>query len=743
MAETKQTKPTPTRRSVSDSARASKPKTATSTKQAAASKQTAQAKTAKASTKATSTSAKSASSRTRTTSAPSTTGVKGALQKGSTAVQSAVGAVAQKTAPYRVAAGGKKQSNVLTIVIASLAVIAIVLLLDFFLHVGRIHNNIYIGDVNVGGMKRSEAVLAVDSYYYTFLGEATATAYVSPDVKSQKQADQLYYMITVNETYLENHPDILIRKIPASELEGTMASTELVDQAFGYGRGLKSFFTRVRLLFKPYVITPYAVFGETALQKLADEFNAAAGLAMTNCNIVLENGYARVVAGNDGYTVDIDLLIELLNKAYFSDNPEDKAFVMYSSFTPMGLNLEMSQAEADILNNAFGDGAAFSYNGMSWGASPITLMSWVKINRVQDEKGTWSYQYELDESAIYSWLLKWILTDEKDSIPVKMEVGKNGKVTVYPDVSGKIPALSEAVADLKIALFGDEKHAADEGAIAVDGNPVFVEVKSMSVDSSMSIEDAIAKGVVSPISTFSTTYITGSTTEGRTANVLLAASLINGTVVKAGEEFSFNAIIGATTEEKGYKVASVIDTNGNYVDGYGGGVCQVSTTLFNAVYWAGYPVTERFAHLLYSANYPDGLDATVDYPTADLKWVNDTDSDIYIQFTDDGRSITCTLYGADPHYIVWSYAYPWEHLYDYSTVYYYDSTKNAGYDEVKSVGVPARQIYVWRKVLDPDGKTVRIDETYRSTYRAIDEVRIVGYMRAQQLKDAGYTVRGL
>ncbi|MBR2789878.1 MAG: VanW family protein [Eggerthellaceae bacterium] len=741
MAETKQSKPAPTRRSVSDSARASKPKsTASSTKQgAAAAKQTKQTGTARQGrTAATKASSRATGTRTATT----TSGVKAALQKGTNAVQGAVGAVAQKTAPYRVSAGGKKQSNVVTIIIASVAVIAIVLLLDFFLHVGRIHNNIYIGDVNVGGMKRSEAVLAVDTYYYTYLSEEAATAYVSPEVRSQKQADQLYYMITVNETYLENHPDILIRKIPASELEGAVASADLVDEAFSYGRGLKGFFTRLSLLFKPYVITPYAVYGETALQKLADEFNAAAGLAMTNCNIVLENGYARVVAGNDGYTVDIDMLVDPLNKAYFSDNPEDKSFVMYSSFTPMGLDLEMSKAEAEMLNNALGDGVVYSYNGMAWSASPITVMSWITINRVQAEDGTWSYEYVLNDSAIYSWLLKWILADEKDSIPVKMEVAKSGKVTVYPDVSGRIPALSEAVSSLYVALFGDEKHKPDSGATAVDGNPVFVEVKSMSVDSSMSIEDAIAKGVVSPIATFSTTYITGSATDNRTANVLLAASILNGTIVKAGEEFSFNDIIGATTEEKGYKVASVIDTNGNYVDGYGGGVCQVSTTLFNAVYQAGYPITKRFAHLLYSANYPDGLDATVDYPTADFKWVNDTDSDIYIAFSDDGRSITCTLYGADPHYVVWSYTYPWEHLYDYSTIYYYDSTKNAGYDEVKSVGVPARKITVWRKVLDPDGKTVRIDEYFTSTYRALDEVRTVGSLRAQQLRDQGYEVRG-
>ena len=638
----------------------------------------------------------------------------------------AASGAAARTQSWRVAKDGRKFSNALTIVIGVAAVILIVVLLDFFLHVGRIYNGVYVGDVALGGMTKSEAILALDNYFATEVSQSTVTAYVSPNVKSQKQANDLFYMITVNEKYLENHPEILVRVISASELDAAIASTELVDEAYGVGRGSSGWLKRLGLIFKKHIIEPRANFGQVALDNLINSFNDAAGVAMTNCDVVMKSGSAKIIEGQDGYTVDRKLLLETLNKGFFSADATDRTFVLYSTYTPMELGLEEAQAVADKVNNAIGDGVVFTYNGMAWSATPLTVASWITIQRVQADDGTWSFNLGVNESLIHSWLLKWILADEKDSIPVKMEVSNSGKVTVYPDVSGRIPAIAQAVEDLTLALFGDAKHQADPGALEVDGQQVFVDVASMSVSSSMSIEEAIEKGVVSPIGSFSTSYINGSTTDNRTHNLRTAANKISGTVVKAGEEFSFNAIVGATTEENGYKVGTVIDTTGKYVDGYGGGVCQVATTMFNAVYFAGFPIVERHPHLLYNGNYPDGLDAAVDYPSADLKWTNDTGSDIYILFTDDGTNITCTLYGEDPHYIVYHYAYPWEILAPYSTKYYIDKSKNPGYNEVKSVGVSARQIVVWRKVLSADGKTVLRDATFGSTYRAIDEVRIIG-----------------
>ncbi|KKU33315.1 hypothetical protein A3K29_01135 [Candidatus Collierbacteria bacterium RIFOXYB2_FULL_46_14] len=130
---------------------------------------------------------------------------------------------------------------------------------------------------------------------------------------------------------------------------------------------------------------------------------------------------------------------------------------------------------------------------------------------------------------------------------------------------------------------------------------------------------------------------------GRVFNVNLAASRINGTLVAPGEEFSFVAAVGDISRATGYQTAYII-SQGRTVLGDGGGVCQVSTTTFRAALDAGLPITERKAHAYrvgyYEQDSPPGIDATVYYPTADLKFLNDTGHYILIQETVDTKSLS-------------------------------------------------------------------------------------------------------
>ncbi len=121
------------------------------------------------------------------------------------------------------------------------------------------------------------------------------------------------------------------------------------------------------------------------------------------------------------------------------------------------------------------------------------------------------------------------------------------------------------------------------------------------------------------ISTFTTKYDASAT--NRSTNISLVASTINGKVLLPGETFSFNTIVGNTTKEKGYKLATSY-INGKMAQDYGGGVCQVNTTLYNAVLRANLEVLERRNHS-YIVSYVDiGTDATIAYPTTDFKFKN-------------------------------------------------------------------------------------------------------------------------
>lgn len=142
---------------------------------------------------------------------------------------------------------------------------------------------------------------------------------------------------------------------------------------------------------------------------------------------------------------------------------------------------------------------------------------------------------------------------------------------------------------------------------------------------------------------FSTDY--SRSQEGRRINVELAAATVNGTVVGPGQEFSFNGVVGPRTEERGYKEANVI-VSGRYTPGVGGGVCQVSTTLYNAVIRAGLRVVEARCHTLAPSYVPLSFDAMVS-STSDLRFVNDGTAPVYITAKTDGTRITFRIYGRD------------------------------------------------------------------------------------------------
>jgi vancomycin resistance protein YoaR len=121
------------------------------------------------------------------------------------------------------------------------------------------------------------------------------------------------------------------------------------------------------------------------------------------------------------------------------------------------------------------------------------------------------------------------------------------------------------------------------------------------------------------------------TDRDRNFNLKLAASKLNGVVLKPGEELSFNAQVGERSEKEGYKIAHVI-TAGEMVDGLAGGTCQISTTLFGAAFFAGLDIVKMTNHSRPSAYTPLGFDATVVWPNTDLKLKNPYEFPVVIHY---------------------------------------------------------------------------------------------------------------
>lgn len=130
----------------------------------------------------------------------------------------------------------------------------------------------------------------------------------------------------------------------------------------------------------------------------------------------------------------------------------------------------------------------------------------------------------------------------------------------------------------------------------------------------------------------------------RKQNIALCARLIGGRAIEPYEQFSFNEVVGERTEERGFLNAKIIE-NGKFTDGVGGGVCQVSSTLYNAVLLGGLKVVERHPHSMLVSYVEPSFDAMVSSGYADFKFVNDSDSVVFITATATDNSITISVYG--------------------------------------------------------------------------------------------------
>ena len=246
---------------------------------------------------------------------------------------------------------------------------------------------------------------------------------------------------------------------------------------------------------------------------------------------------------------------------------------------------------------------------------------------------------------------------------------------------------------------------------------------------------AQAMGIVGTVGSYETFY---GGIANRIHNVQLVAHLVDHKFIAPGETFSFNGTTGERTAAKGFLTAPVI-VNGELQNGLGGGVCQVSTTVFNAAYEAGLPITSRTNHALYISHYPLGRDATVDYPGIDLKFVNDTGHWLLLRTFVGSSSLTVNLYGTPQHRRIETTTAPLRVISPPPVQKTVDATLKPGEVVVDDYGAPAQATSVERKVYAPDGKLLS-DATWYSSYRSMPKIVRVGPKKEQAKPKTDTTV---
>ncbi|MEP6910673.1 MAG: VanW family protein [Actinomycetota bacterium] len=486
-------------------------------------------------------------------------------------------------------------------------------------------------------------------------------------------------------------PDAVVAQIDWS------AAVELArrqGEGFGPVRGLKRLGVRV---FGGDV-TPRATIYQTALDVRLTRFARAVNRPRVEPSLRLRGLEPEVVPGKSGRVLDRPAAEQIVVRALTGLARDPVALPLKLDRPRVGTqDLAGAKVKAETALSAPVD---LAYGTGSWHLTRI------KIARLLALPTGGKTDLELAGPAASRFFSN--LHKRVDHAPrnATFRVGASNVVQVVPAEPGRGIDVQMTTRSLLAAMLSSTTRRAD--------------LKVTTVAPERSTREANAMGITGLVGAYETFY---GGVANRIHNVQLVAHLIDNHLIAPGAEFSFNGTTGERTPDKGFLEAPVI-INGELKTGLGGGICQVSTTTFNAAYEAGLSITERTNHALYISHYPLGRDATVNYPDTDLKFVNDTPHWIWLRTFVGSSSLTVALYGAPQHRRVESDVTPLVVTGAPPVKRVADPNLLVGQESLEESGSPSRSTSVRRRVYTSDGNLL-YDHTWYSSYRA--EPRVVRF----------------
>jgi vancomycin resistance protein YoaR len=242
------------------------------------------------------------------------------------------------------------------------------------------------------------------------------------------------------------------------------------------------------------------------------------------------------------------------------------------------------------------------------------------------------YQVSLVNERVASWAAALAAVLDHPGKSAKFNVNADGVPSIVPSESGV-----KVDQEMLRAMALDELVRPASGATRELAAPAKVDAPAFTTEQAKALLPNLVRA-----STFTTYYPPSA---DRHANISTGASQFDGVVILPGQTFSFWERLGPVTVARGYAFAGAIINNRSEDNVIGGGLCQVSTTIFNAVAAQGYEIVERHAHGYYIDRYPIGYDAAVFEPGVDFKWRNDTANPVFLWSWSDWTSVTIDVWG--------------------------------------------------------------------------------------------------
>ena len=343
----------------------------------------------------------------------------------------------------------------------------------------------------------------------------------------------------------------------------------------------------------------------------------------------------------------------------------------------------------------------------------ITNLMTVKIDGLLDEIYSSEPKniYTLDASG-----LDTAVDQEIESMKARWnKAAKNGSISSYDASSDSFTFAGEQTG---IAINEEQLKSDIQSALSAKQFDKVITVSASEVQPEYST--AAAKQKYKTIGTYTTNTTSNSK---RNTNIRLAAAALNGTIVGPGQEVSFNDTVGQRTEAKGYQGAAAYN-NGEVVQEIGGGVCQVSTTLYNAALKAGMKISMRRSHTFEPSYVTPGMDATVSWGGPDFRFINTSSSAIGIKASYSNQTVTVSIYGVPvlEDGVTYSLEATKTETFDLPEPQYEeDQTLQPDQEVVKSKGTQGSRWQV-KLVVKKDGQVISSEVDHTATYKGHNPV---------------------
>ncbi len=514
-------------------------------------------------------------------------------------------------------------------VIASVAIfgmLVVVLLVGYqIVYADRIYPGVYVDTIDLSGLTLDEAYQRLaEDLPYTYQGQIQLT-----------YQDQAWDFHPIDLGYLID---------PASSAQA----------AFEVGRDrwlVPNLVEKVRAWFQSVNLSPAAYYDERVAQMVLKSIAEEIDAPMVEASLELDNTEVVVRNGQVGREVDIDQTLTVIETALSTMQDASIPLIVDES-TPIILD---ASAQADLARAILSEPLVLTAPGSdeTWTIPPEDLAAMLSISRAENNGGgNSSYEINVNEDLFSVYL---------SSLAPGLHVDPDNTRFVFNDDTRQLDIIEPAVIGRNLNIPASITAINDQLKTGAHNIALQFDTLQPEVTDDMTGEDlGITELVIQE-----TSYFYGSDA-ARVQNIETAAAEFHGLLIAPGETFSMAEAMGDVSLENGYAEALIIYGD-QTIQGVGGGVCQVSTTLFRAAFFAGLPIVERHAHA-YRVGYYEmardgskdanlaGLDATVYVPIVDLKFTNDTGHWLLMEtYMGQYFSLTWKFYGTkDGREVVWN-----------------------------------------------------------------------------------------